>query len=89
MTFVKSLNFLYIFSFISLRLAEVQIKYIPSFSLDDITSSSFGQILSGTKTDEHFGNMLSRTKGDFNHDGYYDLLIHSWMPNSSIKKGDG
>ena len=86
MTFFKSLNFLFIFSFIFLHLADVQIKYISSFSLDDITSSSLGYILSGTEKDEHFGNMLSRTKGDFNHDGYYDLLIHSWMPNSSIKK---
>ena len=58
----------------------------PSFTIDDITKLSYGYILSGTEKDENFGNILSRRKGDFNKDGYNDLLVHSLRISTTIKK---
>ena len=39
-----------------------------------------GYVLAGSEANEYFGRGLSRTKGDFNKDGYYDLLVTSWFP---------
>lgn len=72
------------------------LAFLPSFMFlqtlvhtellyNSIISSNQGYLINGSYPNHRFGNSLSRKKGDFNGDGFDDLIVGSCNPSNETR----